>query len=548
MNQVFCVIQSRTSSTRLPAKALLNIGNMPATILCAKRISNTGLPYILSTSNEASDDVLAFELARYGIKYHRGSLEDLTSRTYDATRHLEDENTIIVRLTADNLFVDGKFIEKFVRYFEKNNAQYLTTIYDGTNLPYGLTSQACRLKHVREIYYSNKGDFDDSLFVKISEKYGVSHFSDDDFKINQGNLRVTMDTFNDYLVIADIFNKFTDATQVSHLDLLQQLVKYSSAAKFNIPYKRKQNRFISNLSFGGAQIGLLYGITNQNKELNHAKITEMLNFACKENLRIFETANSYGKSEEYLGDFLDKSKNGLQTIVTKLSTLGNLPEDPSELDIKTFVDASVYQSCYKLGVKTIDFLLLHRLSHKTIFGEMIWDRLLQLQKDGIIENLGVSVYSPDEASSVLGDPNIKLIQIPFNILDRRWKDSGFIEKLKSRNDIILQVRSSLLQGILANPNANWPKIEGVNQVDVIAKINNFVRKFNRESEADLCYAYILGQSWVDTIVVGMENIEQLKQNLSLFSKAALSLEECLEIEATFQGIPEQFINPSMWNL
>ncbi len=49
------VIQSRLSSSRLPAKA----PGLPSVILCAKRARNTDIDTLLATSGDPNDDPLA---------------------------------------------------------------------------------------------------------------------------------------------------------------------------------------------------------------------------------------------------------------------------------------------------------------------------------------------------------------------------------------------------------------------------------------------------------------------------------------------------------
>jgi len=55
------IIQARTASTRLPAKALLPIAGHSSAILAALRASNRQHHTILATSDRPSDDVLAGE-------------------------------------------------------------------------------------------------------------------------------------------------------------------------------------------------------------------------------------------------------------------------------------------------------------------------------------------------------------------------------------------------------------------------------------------------------------------------------------------------------
>ena len=48
--------------------------------------------------------------------------------------------------------------------------------------------------------------------------------------------------------------------------------------------------------------------------------------------------------------------------------------------------------------------------------QVIWGRLLELQEDGVIGKLGVSIANPAECLMALQDPTVQHVQIPFNIL------------------------------------------------------------------------------------------------------------------------------------
>ena len=100
------ILQARTTSTRLPAKALLPIAGYPSVSLAALRAANAGGEVIVATSDDASDDALAAEVQTHQIRVVRGSLHDLLARFHRATDSLSD-NDIVVRLTADNVVPDG---------------------------------------------------------------------------------------------------------------------------------------------------------------------------------------------------------------------------------------------------------------------------------------------------------------------------------------------------------------------------------------------------------------------------------------------------------
>jgi spore coat polysaccharide biosynthesis protein SpsF len=53
------ILQARTTSTRLPRKALLRVEGFAVPVLAALRAGNRGMETIVATSDDASDDELA---------------------------------------------------------------------------------------------------------------------------------------------------------------------------------------------------------------------------------------------------------------------------------------------------------------------------------------------------------------------------------------------------------------------------------------------------------------------------------------------------------
>jgi Predicted oxidoreductases (related to aryl-alcohol dehydrogenases) len=293
---------------------------------------------------------------------------------------------------------------------------------------------------------------------------------------------------------------------------------------------------------GCVQIGLAYGIANRAGKPTRAQGLELLGRARAAGIRIFDTASAYGDAEERLGEAFGADP---VTIVTKLSPLSELTAgDPPERAVAA-AEASVARSCEALRRNRLDCLLLHRASHRTGFGGAIWQRLLAYQQAGIVRRLGVSVQSAAEAEAAMDDLGVGHIQLPFNLLDRRWDQ--ILSGLAARPGMTVHVRSIFLQGLLAAGDpAIWPAVPGVDAAAVVAAINGLVRDLGRESPADLCLAYVRGHAVIAGAVIGLETIAQLEANLHLFAKPALTPSEIAAVRAALPPMPEQLLNPALW--
>lgn len=299
---------------------------------------------------------------------------------------------------------------------------------------------------------------------------------------------------------------------------------------------------LDKLAVGTVQLGMQYGRANKTGKPSFQTASDILDKAFLSGIKSLDTARAYGDSEEVIG----KLNNNRFVITTKLSPLYELNESSSEEDVIKAVNHSLITSFKTLQKDKIDILLLHRWSHRRDYKGLIWNILRQYQSAGKIGRLGVSVSNPEEALEAIKDADVQFIQLPFNILDWRWKNAQIDIAASKRNNLTIQARSVLLQGILTSEASAWPAVEGVDSGQILNKIDNLVKKTGRKNRKDLCYSYVGANKWIGSIVIGVETLSQLEENIELFSAQPLNHEQCIEIEELFCDIPQQLLNPALW--
>ena len=162
--------------------------------------------------------------------------------------------------------------------------------------------------------------------------------------------------------------------------------------------------------------------------------------------------------QERLGIAMKKLQSaGLPTpkIITKLDT--SIADAATADDVRRIVDASVANSSATLGLSPLHTVCLHtwHTHGPSLHGGAAYARLKELRDQGTIERIGTSTYFPTDVLEAISDPDTNHIQLPFNLIDYRWREAGVPEALASRNDIVVHARSCFLQGILVGPNTNW---------------------------------------------------------------------------------------------
>lgn len=532
------VLQARTNSSRLPGKVLLPICGIPLVALAAKRAANTGRKVIVATSLEQSDDALADVVQSHGLTCFRGSLENTLNRVVKALSEYDD-STLVFRLTADNVFPDGGLLDEVEKEFLEKGLDYLCCNGELSGLPYGMSVEVTRLGYLREADRESISSFDqEHVTPYVIRKFGVKYF--EKYKsLGKGRYRCTIDCLDDYLGVFKVFSGLDNPVEISAFDLLANISQseYQPIAKSLVP----------KLVMGTAQLGINYGIANKSGRPDRKACQHLLKTAIANGVAYLDTARAYGVSEEVIGQSLS-GWEGRVKIITKLSPLTECPADASVAIVKSFVDASIYNSCACLRMQSLDVVMLHRAAHLLEWSGAIWQQLKDFKDSGVIRGLGVSVQSPEEIRLALSFPEIGFIQMPLNLLDWRW-DSVVpdIRAARSARKLVIHARSALLQGLLPSQDmAHWLQANVENHVLVRQWLEHQVVACSRVDITDLCLAYVNSLDWIDGVSVGMETQDQLIRNINIFNAQYLSVAEINNIQKTRPLLSESVLNPIFW--
>lgn len=305
----------------------------------------------------------------------------------------------------------------------------------------------------------------------------------------------------------------------------------------------KHDRPISCLCMGTAQLGMPYGVANRSGLPATEAAVKLLGDAAAAGVTLFDTAHAYGQAEARLGLAREKLRGA--AIMTKLSPLDD-EANPHGLTVEARVEASLRQSLQDLGLASLPYLLLHRAKHLHEHDGRVWETLLEFRRQGLIERLGVSVASPQEALDALCVAEIECLQLPYNVLDWRWEEAGIPEVLARRPEVLVLARSVFLQGLYLLPAQDWPPLMRAEGAAVTQQLDEWAAQFARTGRADLCIAYVRAQSWIDSVVVGMETAKQLQDNIALFARPPLKREECARLRAHMPRLGEDILNPGYW--
>jgi spore coat polysaccharide biosynthesis protein SpsF len=113
VTRVGIITQARTTSTRLPRKVLIEVGGRTLLDHHLDRLAASGLPVLVATTTNTTDDEIASIASGRGLAVHRGSESDVLSRFHEcAVAHGLD---VVVRVTSDCPLIDGELIASAVQ-------------------------------------------------------------------------------------------------------------------------------------------------------------------------------------------------------------------------------------------------------------------------------------------------------------------------------------------------------------------------------------------------------------------------------------------------
>ena len=283
------------------------------------------------------------------------------------------------------------------------------------------------------------------------------------------------------------------------------------------------------LALGTAQFGQHYGIANQHGQVSLSEAKTILAYASACGIDTLDTAMAYGHSELHLGQI------GVHhwKVVSKLPAM---PEGCS--DIVQWVADSVEESLQRLKIKSLYGLLLHRpLQLLERGGDRLYAALQRLKREGVVHKIGISASAPSDLDALCSRFQIDLVQAPFNIVDRRLIDSGWLSRLAEQG-IELHTRSVFLQGLLLMKPGDRPQ-KFARWSMLWSKLDEWFEHAG-VTPVQACLRYALSFSQIGKVIVGVDNLSQLEEILHAAKRPDLQISDELNSEDL------DLLNPANW--
>lgn len=200
------------TSKRLPGKVLLDSKGIPLLVHLINRLKKVRNidAIVLATTLNKQDDVLEKLAIDCKIGFFRGDENDVMGRVLNAGEKYNAD--VIVEITGDCPIIDHRIVEQVLNTFLINNADFVnnnsipsypdgmdTRVFSLNALKksYGLTTDALDKEHVTLHMKNNPEIFSVINLIAPSE-------------LNWPELGLTLDEYQDYILIDKLIQKFYD--------------------------------------------------------------------------------------------------------------------------------------------------------------------------------------------------------------------------------------------------------------------------------------------------------------------------------------------------
>ncbi len=293
-----------------------------------------------------------------------------------------------------------------------------------------------------------------------------------------------------------------------------------------------------NLRLGTVQFGQNYGINGQ-KQPSVEDSVKMLDYATQNGILNIDTAFAYGTAEIVLGEFLRKKTIPREKLNIGSKLVPNVMDDVAPENYETKVLELIKGQLKTLGTDYLDVYLYH--SARYVHNEALLSALQIAKKEGLAKKVGVSVYEPEEVRKGLVSDKVEFMQFPYSIFDQRMLADGIFDLPLNGTEI--DTRSAFIQGLIIMSEDKVPPFLAKAK-PIVHKIDEVCAKYGVNRVA-LAMNFVKQQKSISSLVFGVDNMDQLKQDIEYFNKEIPS-DTVKEIAKEFTGIETDIVMPSLW--
>ncbi len=284
---------------------------------------------------------------------------------------------------------------------------------------------------------------------------------------------------------------------------------------------------VSSIGLGLAALGrpgyINLGHANDLKKKYKVKRMEknthkVLDLAWDLGIRYFDVAQSYGKAEEFLSNWLQKRKHESDMVVVGskwgYTYTGNWKVEAQTHEVKDHSHSVLINQWEDSQTKLGSFLKLYQIhsatqESKVLKDQKVMQHLHLLKQSGT--SIGLSVSGPNQNETIFEALEVKFdgiglfdtVQATWNLLEQSASPAL---KASHQEGLGVIIKEALGNGRLTDRN------EDPDFKDKISLLEFQEKQLNITTDA-LALAAVLNQPWVDVVLSGATTLDQLKSNI-----------------------------------
>lgn len=232
MVNTLCIVQARLTSSRLPNKVLMTLGDSGVSILehVYKRLNMSRYidKVVFAIPESETNNPLADFMDSKEIEYTRGSEDDVLNRFYQCAVHYKPN--VVVRATCDNPFVDWVLADKL--YENLVGKDYV----DCVDTPLGTGVEVFTMIALQEAFENASSEPQkEHVTPYIYQNMRFDHIS-----YNGLDYRLTVDEERDFYVVNELYKALYKGLPIPNDEVYSYLADHPELAVYNTEVHQKK--------------------------------------------------------------------------------------------------------------------------------------------------------------------------------------------------------------------------------------------------------------------------------------------------------------------
>jgi aryl-alcohol dehydrogenase-like predicted oxidoreductase len=247
------------------------------------------------------------------------------------------------------------------------------------------------------------------------------------------------------------------------------------------------------------------------RPIEDAEAETILNGVLDNGITLIDTANDYGRSEEYIGRFVSHRRNEF-ALATKCGCTvvrrDDSSDDTSHLWTKENLFRGLHESLERMRTDHVDVMQLHNPTVEQCERGDLVTALEGMREQGKVRWIGISATSP-HLKTYIGWGVFDTFQIPYSALERQHEE-------------LIQAASDSGAGVIVRGGvARGEPGEGLGNADRWASwdaagLDELLEQ--SETRTGFLLRFANAHPGMNTNIVGTMNVEHLKQNIAAASR------------------------------